>query len=144
MRKVLDAITVLAAAAVPLLACGDDPAESPDFAQVRVKINRSEPASASASAPDLAIGGTQQITPDAVSSLTVTVTGIECQLSGVPEGSEDGWVTLSLDDPVTLDLLALPVADASPVVIATGLLPVASYQQVRRFVSAAQISFATT
>ena len=141
-RKVLDAITVLAAAAAPLLACGDDPGESPAFAPVRFEINRSEAANASASAPDLAVGGTQQITPDAVSSLTVTVTGIECQLSGVAEGSEDGWVTVSLDDPVTLDLLALPVADASPVVIATGVLPVGSYQHVRLFVSAAQISFA--
>jgi hypothetical protein len=141
-RKVLDAITVLAAAAVPLSACGDDTGPSPALAAVRVEITRTAPPDASASAPDLAVGGTQQITPDAVSSLTVTVTGIECQLSGAAEDSEDGWVTLSLDDPVTLDLLALPVADASPVVIATGLLPVGSYQQVRLFVSAAQISFA--
>lgn len=81
------------------------------------------------------------ITIDDVTSLTLTVDSIQV----LPEGDDDNdaaWLTVVLDAPAALDLKALPTADDTPIVIASGTLEAGTYRQVRLFVSDPVIVFA--
>jgi len=45
-----------------------------------------------------------------------------------------GWIPFVLDEPLTVDFMALPAPNESPVVIASGSVPVGTYRNVRLFV----------
>jgi hypothetical protein len=83
------------------------------------------------------------VDPSVVASLTVRVTDIEF-LPAEQEGNDanaGAWMSLQLSSPVTLDLMALPTEDESPLVIASGALAVGDYVNVRLFVDEATIRF---
>jgi hypothetical protein len=83
------------------------------------------------------------IDADAVASLTVEVTAIQFLPAG-EEGNEDNdgaWVNLDLGSAVELDLMALPTEGESPLVIASGEVPVGDYVNLRLFVDNAVIRF---
>ncbi len=77
---------------------------------------------------------------DQVDSLFITITSISF-LRAVAEDDtlEAAWETLSLTDPVTIDLLSLPMEDDSAVVIAAGDLPAGDYERIRFRVSGSSI-----
>jgi hypothetical protein len=140
------ALAVLVAATSVQFACNDvqspGPPGSPTLAHVRILMSRSLAPAASAAMPLLAVSGQQaQIAVSNVSLLTVTVTGIQCLSTDSALAADSGWMDVTLDTPVTLDLLALPTADSSPVVIASGMLPEGSYTKVRLRVDDAHIMF---
>ena len=86
-----------------------------------------------------------------VASLEVTITDVQL-LRRCDEGEEDGeadqdcegggWYPLTLDEPVVVDLVALPGEDEPPVVIAAGDLPVGDYHNIRLFVRDETVVFA--
>ena len=85
-------------------------------------------------------GEAAPVSVDDVTSLTLTVDSIQVRSAG--EGEDDGpWVTVVLDAPAALDLKALPSADDSPIVIASGTLDAGTYSGVRLFVSDPVIVF---
>ena len=92
---------------------------------------------------------------DQVQSLTVTITSIEmlrdCEADEeAGDGDQSngecaengGWIPLELDEPVTIDFMALPVPDDSVVVLASGSLPVGDYRNIRLFVQDEFVVFA--
>jgi hypothetical protein len=83
------------------------------------------------------------VAPDTVVALTIIVTDIEFLEVADSADTADagGWITLTLDEPATLDLLSLPAEDESPVVIAAGSVPIGEYRKVRLYVSDATIVF---
>jgi hypothetical protein len=140
-RKVGQAAGLLGIAAVA--ACNGDSGQEPDLAQVRVTMQQTADAQQAVVAPSAAgRADALRLSLDDVATLSVTVTQIRFLASGGDEEDNGAWVTLALSTPVTLDLLALPTTDASPVVIASGAVAVGSYQQVRLFVDGARITFA--
>ena len=120
-----------------------DGGESAQLAPLTLSMQRSDIPIASATAGDdgaTSNGGSVFGASD-IATLTVTITSIDA----LPHGSLDderAWVSIALNAPVTLDLLALPVEGESPLVIASGLAQVGAYEGVRLFVSSAQIEFA--
>jgi hypothetical protein len=83
------------------------------------------------------------VSKDTVLSLTVEVTEIQfLPRQAEAQAGDDGvWISLSLAQPVPLDLMTLPTEGESPLVIASGEVPVGSYGDVRLFVENAQIVF---
>lgn len=80
---------------------------------------------------------------DDVASLVVRVTEIQF-LPKADEASanDDGvWISLQLAAPISFDLMALPTESESPLVIASGAVPVGDYGDVRLFVEQAIIIF---
>jgi hypothetical protein len=86
-------------------------------------------------------GTAAPIDPEVVSSLTVRVTGIAFLPADADENDEGGWVSLALDTPVELDLMALPTEGESPIVVASGAIAVGDYRNVRLMVDQAVIRF---
>lgn len=83
------------------------------------------------------------IDPDKIASLTVIISRIDYLPADAAEGDESdgGWQSLTLDADATLDLAALPAEGTSPIVIASGSVPVGDYKMVRLFVDSASIVF---
>jgi hypothetical protein len=82
------------------------------------------------------------VSPDQVDALLVTVTSVsflpvEAEAEG--EGEESEWIFLTLDEPVQIDLMALPIEEDSPFV--TGELDVGDYGKIRLQVSDAAVWF---
>jgi hypothetical protein len=88
-------------------------------------------------------GSAVVVSKDTVLSLTVEVTEIQfLPKEAEAQAGDDGvWISLSLAQPVPLDLMTLPTEGQSPLVIASGEVPVGSYGDVRLFVENAQIVF---
>lgn len=84
---------------------------------------------------------TTMVDPDTVETLTVRVTTLQFLPQGRDEADNGAWVTLDLDEPALLDLMALPSEDASPIVIASGTVEVGTYANVRLFTDSASIRF---
>jgi hypothetical protein len=129
----------LALAAVLVAACGDGLGVRAT-GDVAVSFQRQGVSSPTIIGPSVDLlaegeaGTLAVLSPDTVASLTVTVTGIQF----LPQGDdEEGaqWVSLALETPVELDLMALPTEDESPLVIAAGELAVGTYAMVRFFVT---------
>ena len=80
-----------------------------------------------------------------VAALRVTITEIEVLRLGEDDADDTNpaWTRLELTDPVELDFLALPLEGESPLVIASGELPLGSYGHVRLFVSSTGVEFAS-
>lgn len=80
---------------------------------------------------------------DTVASLLVEISDIQFLPAGADaETADEGaWISLQLSAPAQLDLMALPAAGESPLVIAAGEAPVGSYGSVRLFAAAATIQF---
>lgn len=114
--------------------------------EVTVTLQRAAPPSLSltAAVDEGAVAAPEARVPvGIVASLEVTITDVQllrrcddADGDGEPEQDceEAGWYPLALDDPVTVDLVALPGEDESPVVIASGDLPVGDYHNIRLFV----------
>jgi hypothetical protein len=86
------------------------------------------------------------VSPDAIASLIVNVTAVQFLPLTADEGEngeseEDGWVSLELSEPISLDLLALPAEGESPIVIASGEVPVGQYGKVRLLTDGGTIQF---
>jgi len=133
--------------AAGLMACNepqganDNPgASEPQLAHVQLLLSQGG-ASSTATAPPSASGEQGRVTTNDVSSLTVTVTRVQFLRADSTEDGDSGWVEVALDEPATLDLLALPTTDESPIVFASGTVEAGSYRQVRLFVNDAQITF---
>jgi hypothetical protein len=80
---------------------------------------------------------------DTVAALLVQVSDIQFlpKYAEAQAADDAAWISLRLSAPVQLDLMALPTAGESPLVIASGTVPVGSYGDVRLFVSDATIRF---
>ncbi len=84
-----------------------------------------------------------------VSSLVVEILAVQVRRAepdpeeGEPPTDGDGeWIALTLETPVELDLLAVPVeGEDPPLVIASGLLEAGDYDGLRLIVGAATITF---
>lgn len=90
------------------------------------------------------VTGTQiSLDPDTVASLTVTVTELEFLVGASGDGISDNtsWTGFELPTPVTIDLMTLPTEGESPLVVASGSVPVGDYRHVRLYVSDASIEF---
>ncbi len=80
--------------------------------------------------------------PDTVASLTMTVTAIQFLEGASGDGiTNTSWVDVTLPTPVTLDLMALPTDVESPLVLASGSVPVGPYRHLRLYVQDAEIVF---
>jgi hypothetical protein len=118
---------------------------------VTVNLQRTEVLSASVVAAalegEITAAPEGKVPMDQVQSLTITITSIEmlrdCEADeGAGDGTQSdgecaengGWIPLELDEPVTIDFMALPVPDDSVVVLASGSLPVGDYRNIRLFV----------
>jgi len=105
-----------------------------------------------AGSPSLAIAGglsfsvagaAAPLDPANIQSLTVVVTSI--QVREVRDEEDDGdqgspWMELELEEPVELDLMALPTEGESPLVIAAGALDAGDYAGVRLFIGSATMT----
>jgi hypothetical protein len=70
---------------------------------------------------------------------SVSFLPVEAEGEGEGEGEESAWVFLTLDDPIQVDLMALPIEEDSPFV--TGELDVGDYGKIRLQVSDAAVWF---
>ena len=145
------------AAATVLLAgaCTESTAIDDGLGEVQVTLGQT-----SAALLAQVVGGPDALAPEAadgrvarenIDSLSISVTGIHllpyCEEAGEQNGDgqcEDLWVPLDLDEPVALDLLALPSEGDSPIVIAAGSVPIGEYHQVRLFIDNAVVYFFET
>ena len=114
---------------------------------VTVTLQRTEVLSASVVDAAVTTAPEGRVPGDQVKSLTVTITSIEMlKVCEADEGAGDGiqsngecaknggWIPFVLDEPLTVDFMALPAPNESPVVIASGSVPVGTYRNVRLFV----------
>jgi hypothetical protein len=131
---------VLATGAV---ACGDGTSAGVAPSQARISIESDMIASRTAALDWFAsvAGAAAAISPDTVLSLEVTFTEVAFLPVGEDEEGAGGWQTITLDAPVTLDLMALPTEEEGSVVIAAGSLAVGTYQKVRLMVGDGEIVF---
>ncbi len=150
--------TILALAAATLLAACVDTIGNAEFATSEIRLRASGVAALSRVSSDILLsesGLTAAIAPSDVASLTVTVTRIDYlpasaeddDQNGNDGNGEDGdssWQSLTLNADTTLDLMQLPSEGESPIVIASGSVPVGDYRKVRLFISSAEIIFANT
>lgn len=83
------------------------------------------------------------ISKDTVSTLVVRITRIEFlpKESEPREAEANVWISLELSAPVSLDLMNLPREGSSPLMIASGTVPVGNYGDVRFFTDSAAIRF---
>lgn len=142
MRNVRSA-PKLALMLVPLLAsgCGRglDELTQLETGMVRVTLQRTAGAMSSEGLGMAALPA--RVLPSQIASLEVEVIGIQFLPASVAEDEEPEWVTLELEEPVVLDLLALPTENDSPIVIAAGDVPVGEYRRVRLLVGEATVEF---
>ncbi len=82
------------------------------------------------------------INQDDVDELTVTITEIQF-LPVSEEGVDAPWESLPLGEDVELNLMALPTEGESPIVIASGDVPVGDYRMLRLLVTGGNIVFNT-
>jgi Domain of unknown function (DUF4382) len=121
------------------------------LAPVQVRLSMADGIVASATAPLLSAsvnGVLVSVSPDTVASLFVTISEIAFLPADAPDETDEteaagpAWQTLTLDDPVTLDLMALPTAEeGEPIAIAAGKVLPGSYHKVRLLVSEGEIVF---
>lgn len=149
-------ILVLGAA----VACSDTGALGPGdgIGDVTVTLQRTEVLSASVVAAeiygDITAAPEGNVSADQVKSLRMTIVSIEmlrdCEADdesgdGVQSNGEcaenGGWIPFELAEPLTVDFMALPAPDETPVVIGSGSLPVGSYRNVRLFVQDEMVVF---
>lgn len=76
-----------------------------------------------------------------VTSFAVEITSVEFLPVTANEENDIAWIRLSLDPAVTLDLLALPTSEDSPIVLTVGLVDEGAYRMVRLLVSGGTIMF---
>jgi len=108
--------------------------------EVQVLMQRTAGSPIFPSAPDSA-QAVRSVAPDTVASLTVDVTSIEFLRVGGDSSQPNGWMSLSFDAPIRIDLMALPTESGSPLVVAEGSLAAGTYGRVRLFVMNPQIQF---
>jgi len=112
---------------------------------VDVTMQQSDAALASAPTGWSAVWGAEDaagnISRDTVAALVVKISSVQFLPTTGDPASDAAWVSLDLGSPVVLDLLALPTEGDSPLVIASGSVPVGDYGQLRLFVDSAAIAF---
>ena len=133
---------VMTALAVTVLAACSDSTEPGGISQVSVTMQKSSTVTSAA----LVAAAQGSVDPSQVASLHVTITDIAFLpvLAEDDSTSDDGWISLSLDTPVQVDLVALPGEDDSTLVIGSGVLPEGDYKKVRFFVTNSIIRFSNT
>ncbi|MDH3457535.1 MAG: DUF4382 domain-containing protein [Gemmatimonadota bacterium] len=148
---VMAAMTAVAVAT----ACADGAGLDGTSGQVEVTMQQaaSSPAATSEFAVFLSANGSQgRVDPSLVTELLVTVTRIGFlpaepmdgdPMDGDPDEDPDDtmWIWLELPEPVTLNLMALPIEADPPIVIAAGEVAVGDYRKVRMIVAGALVSF---
>jgi len=158
MSQKLLRIAVLGTLAVGAAACSDT-AGVTATAPVAVSLKIDGSALASSALDGTALLSMGRINASEVDSLFIEVTGLSflscdstCPDAGTnpmngdanPENDCCGeWITLPLDAPAWIDLMALPADADSAFVIASGDLPIGEYQKIRINVSGAFIWFNT-
>lgn len=139
--KRIASFVVGATVVVGAAACSDS---GPETAPSQARISIEGVISARSAALDWfasAAGVTAAISPDTVQSLEITVAEVAYLPVDGTEADESAWQTLTLDAPVTLDLMSLPTEQAGSIVIAAGDVPVGSYHKVRLLVGTGEIVF---
>jgi hypothetical protein len=129
------------ALAPAMAACGDS---APALAPVAARISIADDISVQRGALDWfasVSGPAVAISPDTVHSLVVVVTEVQFLPVTADEADAGGWLALTLDQPVSLDLMALPSESEGGIEIASGQVPVGSYAKVRLLVSGGEIVF---
>ena len=124
------------------MACSSE--SEPGMAPSEARISIADEISAGAAAPLLyaSINGVLvAVSPDTVESLEIEFTEIAYLPIGSDEEAEGEWQTLVLDEPVTLDLMALPTEAEGSIVIGSGTVAVGSYRKVRLMVGEGEIVF---
>ena len=160
MSKKLLGIAVVGALTLGAVACSDTAGVGSNTGSVAVTLQRSTAPALAISGASLILDDMGRVTPDMVDSLFVTVTGLSvltvdstcdgCDSTGTPGFEDDStdccgyWIDLPLTSNVTIDLMALPTADDSALVIAAGDLPIGDYRKVRMMVGSASVYFNTT
>lgn len=154
MRAFGGTLLVLALAA-GLAACGDDPTGLEGSGTATVQLaslgSSSQSMAASVVEADPRLGA---VALEDVESITVTIERVEAHRAGTKEDSADGgengengedesggWVGIDVETQ-TLDLIQ-DLSDDQTVTVAEGELPAGDYDQVRFFLSEAEITFAT-
>jgi hypothetical protein len=129
---------------VALAGCGDLGPGS----EANIEVTMQQSDAALASAPEGWLGSTRSagdasgnISRDTVAALVVRISSVQFLPTTGDSASDAAWVSLDLASPVVLDLLDLPTEGASPLVIASGAVPVGEYGKVRLFVDSAAIEF---
>ena len=136
-------------------ACGSDgptAAEGAGEATLTIRLSQASAAGLVAEAMAAAVGGPPGGVPEAgnvaradVTSLTATLVGIQLARTdddGEADETEGGGVTLALDAPVPLDLMALPATLEEAIVVERGELPAGTYRNLRLQVVETAITFA--
>lgn len=129
------------ACSAAVAACGDS---GPELAPAAARISIADDISLGRAALDWfasAAGPALAISPDTVQSLIVEVTEVRFLPATEDEEDEGGWQALTLDQPVMLDLMALPPESEGAIELASGLVPVGSYSMVRLLVTGGEIVF---
>jgi hypothetical protein len=132
---------LLAASLATAPACSDS---GPELAPAAARISIADDMPLQRTALDWfasATGPAVAIPPDTVQSLTVEVTEVHFLPATASEDDPGGWQSLTLDQPVTIDLMALPAESDGSLEIASGSVPVGSYSMVRLLVTGGEIVF---
>lgn len=148
MRAFGGTLLVLALAA-GLAACGDDPTGLEGSGTATVQLaslgSSSQSMAASVVEADPRLGA---VALEDVESIILTIERVEAHRAGTEEDSadggdeaSDGWVGIDVETQ-TLDLIQ-DLSDDQTVTVAEGELPAGDYDQVRFFLSEAEITFAT-
>ena len=144
IRRITQYTTLALALSVSMSAC--ESSTAPDagagMGQAKVVLGQSSSVSQNIIA-DAVLDATQAppVSLSGVSSVDVTITKVQALSAKSDTTEERSWVTLTLDTPVTVNLLTLPLDESNGLEIARGELPVGSYSHLRLFFSEATITF---
>lgn len=127
--------------ALSLAGCDSRTAPGDGTGMVQIQLSRSGVSAASFLAASVATLGNVNL--EDVESMTATLTRVEALRQGADEAEEDGsaWVTIELETPIELDLLALPTSEADALELPGGEIAAGTYHNLRLYLSDATITF---
>lgn len=131
-------VTIMATASMLLAACSDITTTN-GVHQVDVTLQQGDGLVLAAPAFATAANAQGKLLADQVDSLFLTITTISFLSVAEDEESEASWMSFALPEPITVDLLALPTEEATPLIIASGELPAGDYEKLRFRISASSI-----
>ncbi len=126
-----------------VVGCSDS-TDAGDFGAVQFTFQQSAPsAMLAATALDVVASKLVGVDIGLVSSLEITITDVMVlpRNEDAEDDENSAWVSVGLNEPVLIDLRSLPGEEDTPLVIASGQLPVGDYGNVRLMVSEAEVEF---
>lgn len=131
-------LTIMATTLTLLAACSDITTTN-GVHQIDVTLQQTDGLVLAAPAFVTAANAQGKILADQVDSLFLTITTISFLPVAEDEESETSWLSFELPEPITVDLLALPTEEDTPLIIASGELPAGNYDKLRFRISASSI-----